>query len=123
MLKKNKSLALYKEIVDGLTKLSKGVHRVWVKERGWPDLPENKNINEFIERLSDSDKDILVQLLEQARHSGIHDTLVYINDRMAINGLEFVEEGVKMSFQPFDTELYYDWVCRSEGDSWPDEKI
>ena len=116
------SLQLYKQTVDGLAQLHKGVHRLWVKERGWPDLPENKAINEFLSRLGDDEKDILADLLERARDGGIHDTLVYLNDRMAIDGMRLVQDGVEMAHQPFDTELYYDWTCRREGDDWPDEE-
>ena len=46
---------------------------------------------------------------------------ISFNDRMAINNLRFVENGIEMKHQPFDTELYYDWVCRRAADPWPDE--
>ena len=118
----DKSLKLYKEIIDGIANLGKGVHRIWVKERGWPKLPKNEHINNYLKNLSDEEKDILVELLESARSGGIHDTLVYLNDRMAIDGLKFIENSVEMAHEPFDTTLYFDWVCRTEGDAWPDEK-
>ena len=117
----DKSTKLYKEIVDDLAQLHKGVHRKWVTKLGWPKLPENENINSFIGKLSQDEKEILVSLLESARDGGIHDTLVRLNDRMNIEGLRFVENGIEMAHEPFDTDLYYDWVCRREGDSWPDE--
>ena len=116
------SLELYKQTVDGLANLHHGVHRMWVKERGWPDLPQNKGINEFLRRLNEAEKDILVDLLENARDGGIHDVLVYLNDQMDIEGTRIVQDGVEMAHQPFDTELYYDWTCRRQGDAWPDEK-
>ena len=115
-------LQLYKSIIDGLAQLYEGVYRAWVTEKGWPKIPENTKVNKFIENLSNEDKEILVRILEEARSSGIHDTLVYFNERMSIEGLRFVEKGVEMAHEPFDTELYYDWVCRREGDSWPDEE-
>jgi hypothetical protein len=116
------SLKLYKEVVDLLAGLHRGVHRVWVMERGWPKTEENNAINEFVASLSADQKEILVGLLESAREGGIHDTLVVLNDRMAINGLRFVENGVEMAHQPFDCELYYDWTCRRMGDDWPDDE-
>ena len=118
----NASLALYKEIVDELAQLHDGVHHKWVMEKGWPDLPANKEINTFIGDLTMQQKKILANLLVDARRGGIHDTLVCLNDRMAIDGLRFVEDGVEMAHQPFDCTLYYDWTCRREGDSWPDEE-
>ncbi len=118
----NKSIQLYKEVVDELAQLHKGVHRKWVTEMGWPKIPKNEKINNLIGKLSNDDKLILVDILESARDGGIHDTLVRLNDRMSIEGLRFVENGVEMAHEPFDTELYYDWVCRREGDLWPDEE-
>lgn len=118
-----KSLDLYKSIVDGLADLGKGVYRNWISERGaWPDLPENKPINDFLSKLDPNDKEILIDLLEDAREEGIHDTLVYFYDRMTIDGLKIIEKNVEMTIDPFGTELYYDWTCRVEGDLWPDEE-
>jgi len=117
----NTPLQIYKNIIDGLVKIYEGIYRIWVMERGWPKTPENKEINEFISKLSNEDKEIVFQILQEARSSGIHDTLVYFNDRMSVDGLRFVENGVEIPVEPFDTELHYDWVCRREGDEWPDE--
>jgi hypothetical protein len=115
-------LKLYKSIVDALALLGKGVYSNWVMEKGtWPDLPQNKVINVFLSKLDKNDKKVLVLLLEQARDGGIHDTLALLNDRMILEGLRFVEKGIEMPLQPFDTDLYYDWHCRKEGDPWPDE--
>ena len=118
----SKSLQLYKNIVDELSQIHKGVYRSWTTEKGWPQTPANQKINNFLNKLSIEDKETLADLLEEARDGGIHDTLVNLNDRMSIEGLLFVEDGVEMAHQPFDTELYYDWMCRRSGDEWPDEK-
>ena len=60
----DESLRLYKNLIDGLAKLRRGVLGKWVKEKGWPDLPENRKINEFIFRLSNEEKEILSDILE-----------------------------------------------------------
>ena len=115
-------LQLYKDIVDGLADLHEGVHRVWVMERGYPDTDDNKEINELLKILTPQQKQILAKMMEDSRSGGIHDTLVYLNDRMAIDGLRFTQDGVEVAHQPFDTELHYDWTCRRMGDDWPDEE-
>ncbi|WP_221033313.1 DUF6547 family protein [Actomonas aquatica] len=115
------ALQLYKSVVDGFAQIHEGVHRVWVTERGFPDLPENREKNQFLSELRPDQKEVLVQMLEEARDGGIHDTLVYLHDRMAIEGLRLREGGIEMAHEPFDTQLYYDWVCRRAGDNWPDE--
>ena len=119
----NQSIALYKTIVDALANLGRGVYRNWVIERGfWPQLPKNEAINDFLNRLNQSDKEVLVNLLEEARDGGIHDTLAFFNDKISVDGLKIVENDVEMAQEPFGTELYYDWVCRREGDPWPSEE-
>lgn len=119
------SLQLYKEIIDLLAGLGHGVHRLWVTERGWPTGfegdAENRAINAFLATLSAEQKEMLAGLLESARDGGVHDALAVLHDRMAIEGLRFTEGGVEMAFEPFDTQLYYDWTCRRMGDPWPDE--
>jgi len=117
------SVKLYKNIVDGLVGLGGGAYRNWVLEKGaWPLIPEeNKAINEFLSKLDTHDKEVLVGLLECARDSGIHDSLAFLYDRMMIGSLDLVENGVSIAKDPFGTEIYYDYVARREGDSWPDE--
>ncbi|NEP77059.1 MAG: hypothetical protein F6K39_02085 [Okeania sp. SIO3B3] len=119
---KEKQLKLYKKFVDGMVSRSEGVLGRWVLERGaWPDMPENKVINEFLQKLGRHDKEVLAGLLEQARDDGIHDSLVYLYDKMTLDGLKLIEKGVELPQDPFGTELYFDWVARREGDPWPDE--
>lgn len=117
----DKSVSLYKSIVDEFAQIHEGVHRTWVMERGWPQKKENEDINQLLAKLNHSEKETLVKLLDDARVEGIHDTLVMLNDRMDMDGLRFVENGVEMAWQPFDSTLYYDWMCRKEKDDWPDE--
>ncbi len=89
------SLKLYQYIIDSAVEHAKtSVHEAWVKERGWPDLPENKAINDLLAGLSDSEKDVFVSMLQSERESGIHDLLVELNERMLLNGLRIVEGGV-----------------------------
>lgn len=116
----DKSTAKYKELVDGLAGIKEGVLPRWIKEKGWPDLPENKEINDFVLSLTDQQKDILVNIVSDARAGGIHDTLAFLSDKMNIDGLRLVEEGIEIAHEPYGTQIYYDWICRCEGDEWPD---
>ena len=72
--------------------------------------------------LSAQEKDLLVELLQEARDGGIHDTLVVLHEEMA-NGARLVKDGVEMAFEPYGTEIYFDWVARKEGDKWPDSQL
>jgi hypothetical protein len=115
-------LQLYKKFIDGLVKIREGVLGRWITERGWPDLPENKKINVLLKLLTNEQKQIVADIAREARDGGIHDTLVYLEDEINLNGMRLMQHGMEFPVDPFDTEIYYDWVCRREGDAWPDEK-
>jgi hypothetical protein len=118
----NPRLALHKDFIDTLVARRDGVLGRWVKGKGWPDLPENQPINQFLAKLSAQEKDLLVELLQEARDGGIHDTLVVLHEEMA-NGARLVKDGVEMAFEPYGTEIYFDWVARKEGDKWPESQL
>jgi hypothetical protein len=115
-------LKLYKSFIDGLLEIREEVLRVWITRRGWPDLPENRKFNQLREELTPRQRRVVADMLQDARDGGIHDTLVYLHDRICIDGLRLVQNGVEHPVEPFDTSLYWDWVSRREGDTWPDER-
>ena len=116
------SLDLWKSFVDTFASLHDGVHHKWILENGaYPRVSENEKINEFLSSLSVENRGILASMMVDARRGGVHDALAVLNDRMAIENAKYSENGVEMEFQPFGTSLYYDYVCRREGDEWPEE--
>jgi hypothetical protein len=115
----NKQLELYHEFIDDLVKIRSCVLARWVKERGWPQLPENEKINKFLAELTNEQKEILADIVQQGRDSGIHDVLVHLTDEVNLNDLRIVKKGIEVAIEPYGTEMYYDWVCRCAGDDWP----
>lgn len=114
---------LWKSFVETFASLHDGVHHAWIAERGaYPDLAENQRVNELLRSLSQEQRELLAEMMIDARQGGVHDALVALNDRMARNGGAYMEKGILMEVQPFGTELYYDYVCRKAGDPWPDEE-
>jgi Family of unknown function (DUF6547) len=113
----------YKAFIDALVHIRPDVYARWIEEnRPWPDLPENRAINEFIVKLTAGQREVLATLLQRARDSGIHDTLAYLNEAMNLEGLRLVRNGSEFPVEPFETQLNYDWTCRREGDAWPEPK-
>lgn len=119
----NNRLTLYKQFIDDLVTLRPTILARWVKEKGWPNQPENKGINKLLGELTPEQKDVLAQMLQQARDGGIHDVLVYLTDENKLEELRLVKNGVELAVEPYGTEMYYDWVCRSEGDEWPEHQL
>ena len=57
-------------------------------------------------------------MLVSARRGGVHDALVILNDRMALNDGVYCENGVQMEFQPYGYTLYQDYVGQRDGYEW-----
>ena len=60
-------------------------------------------------------------MMEDARDSGTHDVLRYLQEQMDLEGLKLVKDGVELPNSPFGTELFWDWGARADGMEWPTE--
>ena len=109
----------YRKLVDGLVQRREGVLPRWVREKGWPRLPENEPVNELLARLTPDDKEVLARIVREARDGGIHDTLAYLQEQMDLKNLRLVLDGVELPVSPYDTEIFWDWVARADGAPWP----
>lgn len=113
-------LDLYKEFIDALVERRPCVTSAWVLGDGYPDLPSNAAKNQALRSMTPEQRQVVAEIAQHARDGGIHDTLAYLNDQILLAGLRLSRDGVEFAIEPFDT-MHYDWVCRREGDAWPDE--
>jgi uncharacterized protein DUF6547 len=112
----------YKTFIDALVKLRPSVSARRVQEGVWhrEPPPDQVKFNKLLSELSPGQREIVAEIAQGARDSGIHDVLVYLTDQINLRGLRLVRNGVEFPVEPFGTEMYYDWVCRREGDEWPE---
>ena len=113
------ALAKYRDFVDGLVKRREGVLPGRIREKGWPQLPENEKINAFLSRLTPEEREIVAQIAREARDGGIHDTLAYMQEQMDLKNLRLAMDGSELPVSPYDTEIFWDWVARANGGAWP----
>ncbi|MFT3871005.1 MAG: hypothetical protein QM715_21330 [Nibricoccus sp.] len=112
----------YKSLIDGLVKVRAGVMAGWVRKCAFPATPEFERLSSLCAGLKDKDREAIAKLVEHAREGGIHDSLVFLHDRMMIDGYRLTKNGRELPVEPFDTQLYYDWMGRVMGEAWPDER-
>jgi hypothetical protein len=105
---------LYKLFIDDVVKIKDSVKSTWVLKSAYPDVPDNKKRNEILASLSEEQRIEIAKIIQESHESGIHDLLALINDSAT---LEY--KGVKLPKEPFNTELNFDFIARSEGDLWP----
>jgi hypothetical protein len=115
----SESLHKYRELVDGLVARRDGVLARWIREKGWPRLPENEKINAFLSKLTPDEREMVAQIARQARDGGIHDTLVYFQEEMDLRNLRLVIDGAPLPVSPYGTEIFWDWSARASGSDWP----
>lgn len=115
----SKELERYKRLVDGLVDLSGSVTAKRVRSGAGlhTGLPNNALYNELISSLTEKQRDLVAELLDDSRSSGIHDFFVFLDS----GGYQLETEGIRIPQNPFGTELCFDYISRKEGDPWPDE--
>lgn len=114
------SIEAYKQFVDDLVARASGVEaRRVLESTAWPDTPENTDLNKFLASLDSGQREILAQLLQHTREGGMHDVLAYLQEQSDDGNFQLVNCGTALPHDPFNSPLYYDWLCRLEGDEWP----
>jgi len=119
------SLDLYKNFIDNIVEQRDCIYSRRVREKLlWPSTADDNLIkqNNINESLNEENREVVSQMLQDSRDSGIHDVLVYLNEQMLLNGLRIVVDGTELPVEPFGTEMFYDWVARCDSGTWPDEK-
>lgn len=118
-----KSIEFYKDFIDDLVAIRPSVLSKWTLSKNWPVTEGNSEINKGLAELTLEQRQIIAQIIQQSRDGGIHDVLAYISEEMNLHELKLVKNEIEMAKEPFDSEMYFDWVCRSEGDPWPDSEV
>lgn len=116
------SLTSYKKFIDGMVDVAKGPSPLAAALREGRPLfvlpsPEERTFNQLANELSAEQKAVLADLLEKERANTVHGVLAFMTWRK----YHLSQEGVELDEEPFGTENFYDFVCRLDGDSWPDE--
>ena len=115
----SKKLALYKAFIDGLVERKDSITARWVKGDGFPKTENNKAKNDLLAALTPEQKGVLAGLLQDEHIAGIHTTLAYINKMMDLDGLELHQDDESYPNDYFES-LHYDFICRCDGDEWPE---
>ena len=111
----------YKLFIDDMVSISDSAIAKWVVEDGFPDLPENAQKNELLKSLSKSQKEVLAEIINDAKSSGIHDVLAYVNEKQNFDEMRIIKNNLELPVEPFNTEMFYDYIARLNGDQWPEQ--
>jgi hypothetical protein len=112
----SKQIDEYKLFIDDMVDLSKSAVSRWVVEKGFPKVSENLEKNEFLKSLTDTQKLVLAKLIQDAKSSGIHDVLFYLNEQQVNHNLKIFKDNVELQIKPFGTEMNFDFIARLKKD-------
>jgi hypothetical protein len=109
-------LDTYKEFVDEVVSLKEAAASAWVLKGSYPNISDNEYRNKILASLPEHQRTEIAKMIQEARESGIHDLLAFMNQECSIS-----YQGKVLPPEPFGTELHFDFIARSEGDEWPEE--
>ena len=120
----NEQLEFYQQFIDAMVRNSKReVTKAWITTDGYPKLEDNEEVNQLLAKLSAREKQVIAQLVQDGANGAIHDALVYLQEETDLAELKISKDGVNIAVEPYGTTMYYDFVCRREGDEWPDGEL
>ncbi|MBO9492473.1 hypothetical protein J7384_19155 [Endozoicomonas sp. G2_1] len=114
------SMDEYKSLIDELVERSSSTKAEWVKKGQFPNTAENEAINKVLSSLSTEQRNVIADLVNDAKSSGVHDTLAYLSELQNLNNLKISINQSELPVEPFGTELNFDYTARQPGDEWPE---
>lgn len=69
--------------------------------------------------LSAPQRETLCEMLDNERQTAFHDLLALLEDAIALDDLQILQHGADIGAAREET-LHFDFICRIEGDPWPD---
>ncbi|MBN1468060.1 MAG: hypothetical protein JW924_04990 [Fusobacteriaceae bacterium] len=45
----------------------------------------------------------------------------YLNEKIIFEEIKIIKNGVELVEEPCGTKMKYDFICRSQGDKWPEK--
>jgi hypothetical protein len=114
-------LAEYKAFIDGLVDLAHQDspaanairHGVLYQSPG----PEDGKYNQFVAELSSAQRELLAAIVQNERQATIAHVLRFVDWKE----YRLSRGAISLAVNPF-AENFYDYTCRMEGDTWPDER-
>ena len=112
------SIDLYKQFIDAMVDISPSVAADRVRSGVWhPEPPPDQvRYNQLLKEFTSEQRELVARIIQEAADSAVHDVLVRLHD----DNYQLSKDGVNLAVEPFDTEPFYDYVCRRAGDDWPE---
>jgi hypothetical protein len=110
------NLEFYHEFIDYFVNLRDSINIRRIENNSLHQF--DSDTNQFISSLNTTQKKQLISLLQSERDNALHSVLVFFNEELN-NEMKILQKSNELPLEPYGTELFYDFVCRLNGDEWP----
>lgn len=119
----NDEISKYKELMEGLLEIRTDVRVKTVRNgQGWPEVEMYAKFNELYESLNSEQKQVLSEILQEARDYAIFDTLEYIDDEINRANLRITKNDIMFPNSFFGGDFHSDWIALCQGDMWGEDR-
>ncbi|MEM9032621.1 MAG: DUF6547 family protein [Pseudomonadota bacterium] len=102
-------------------RVRKNGHTVRTNDDARPLEAEEAEARDALLSMNHRQREIVVSLLERERSAAFHDALALLEEQTANDDIDIRISGKRIEGSPY-ASFHYDFVCRSDGDDWPDRK-
>lgn len=115
-----KGAELYKELIDGLVKISGNCANADRVENGLvKGVAGDAGINKILAKLSEEERKVLAQYISQTYQAGIYDMLVQLEWLRECRGMKIFMEGEELPLGQFEG-IPCDYIGRCGDWEWPE---
>ncbi len=118
----------YEKFIDELVSIaSHDVTAALIREQGHSertnddDLPldeEEAARKSFLLELTPRNREIVAQMIDEARESAIHDVASFLEYGLSCDNMTISWDGGPVTASPY-ASMHYDFIARLNGDKWP----
>jgi len=114
---------IYKKFIDDLVEDEINVSAKLIEEQGiYAKDDELHSLNDFVSRLNEVDRDILIKMLKEERKNVTHDILATLTWLIDCYDVTICHKGKEMPVQLSGMGLHGDYIGRIQGWEWPVEE-
>ena len=95
-------------------------HDVRTKDSNdFPLSAEEEEEKELLMSLAPEARIMVAKMIDEARRSAIHDLACFLESKISVGKMSIFVDDKKLEESPY-ASYHYDFICRLEGDRWPD---
>jgi len=120
MFENNSPIKVYQKLIDDFVEMTNSNrYDGIVNQKSYSHAKGDEKYNEFLSELNESQRKILVNIIDRERESVVHDILAELTWWIDCEELTICHRGIDLP-KYFEGGLHYDYIGRINGWKWPE---